>query len=122
MAKHAKGKRDFKANISFALLFGVVGFTVALLFWYLTTGRFDLAFPGVIGIGFFAGGLLGSMLRNLYLAGEQRKVNVILFTVILLLLISQASGKLILGTFLVLACVFVGYSMLSSRWRPSKGK
>jgi len=59
------------------------------LFWYLTTATFDWRFPAAIGLGFFGGGFLGSMLKGLYERGEERKANLVMLIVIGLLVISQ---------------------------------
>ena len=51
-------KTKYKIKLKIGILFGIVGFILTLLFWYLTTGIFDWRFPAVIGFGFFGGGFL----------------------------------------------------------------
>nr|QNO52137.1 hypothetical protein MDNCFBIC_00007 [Methanosarcinales archaeon ANME-1 ERB6] len=116
-----KNKKDFKIGI----LFGIVGFILTLLFAYLATGTFDLIFPAVIGIGFFGGGFLGSVLKRLQQTGNRKTVNLIVFIMICLVLISQiyslATGqirgpmwRMIITTTTIIGCVIAGYFILSS--------
>ena len=113
------------------ILFGIVGFVLTLLFAYLATGTFDLRFPAVIGIGFFGGGFLGSVLKRLQQTGNQKKVNLIVFILICLMLISQiyllATGqirgptwRMILTGTTIIGCVFVGYFTVSTLIKRSK--
>ena len=122
-----KNKKDFKIGI----LFGIVGFILTLLFAYLATGTFDLRFPAVIGIGFFGGGFLGSVLKRLQQTGNRKTVNLIVFIMICLVLISQiyslATGqirgpmwRMIITTTTIIGCVFVGYFIISSLMKSGK--
>lgn len=124
-----KNKKDFKIGI-FA---GIIGFILTILFGYLTTGTFDLRFPAVVGIGFFGGGFLGSMLRRLYKTGEERKANLIMLIIISLPLISQiyflAKGeirgpmwRIIITATTIFGCVFVGYLTISSLIKKDRNK
>lgn len=124
-----KNKKDLKIGI----LFGIVGFILTLLSGYLATGTFDLIFPVVIGIGFFGGGFLGSLLRRLQQTGEQKKVNLIMFVIICLLLISQISRlvkgegmgsmwRITLTGSTIIGCVFVGYVIISSLIKKDRDK
>ncbi len=65
-------KMQIIKDVKVGVLFGVIGFGLTSLFWYLTTNTFDWKFPAVIGAGFF-GGLLGSIMRRLHKSGEERK-------------------------------------------------
>jgi hypothetical protein len=123
-----KNKKNLKAGI----LFGIAGFILTLLLGYLATGTFDLRFPAVIGIGFFGGAFLGSLLRGLYKTGEGRKANLIMVIIIGLLMISQiyslATGqirgptwRIILTGTTIVGCVFVGYVVISSLIKNKKG-
>jgi len=118
-------KIKYKINLKIGILFGIVGFILTLLFWYLTTGTFDWRFPAVIGFGFFSGGFLGSMLRELYKTGKERKANLVMLIIIGLLMISQvyslATGQIRGPTWrmistgtTIIGCVFVGYVIISS--------
>ncbi len=118
-------KTKYKMNLKIGILFGIVGFVLALLFWYLTTGTFDWRFPTVIGVGSFSGGVLVSILRGLYKTGEERKANLVMSIIIGLLMISQiyslVTGQIkgptwrmiSIGT-IIIGSVFVGYVIISS--------
>jgi len=127
-----KNKKNLKAGILFGIAGGIAGFILTLLLGYLATGTFDLRFPAVIGIGFFGGAFLGSLLRRLYKTGEGRKANLIMAIIIGLLMISQiyslATGqirgptwRMILTSTTILGCVFVGYVVISSLINNKKG-
>ena len=120
-----------KKSLKIGILFGIVGFILTLLSGYLATGTFDLRFPAVIGIGFFGGGFLGSVLKRLQQTGNQKKVNLIVFILICLMLISQiyllATGqirgptwRMILTGTTIIGCVFVGYFTVSTLIKRSK--
>jgi len=122
-----KNKKDFKIGI----LFGIVGFILTILFAYLATGTFDLRFPAVIGIGFFGGGFLGSVLKRLQQTGNRKTVNLIVFIMICLVLISQiyslATGqirgpmwRMIITTTTIIGCVIAGYFIISSLMKSGK--
>jgi len=49
-------KTQYRVALKMGILFGVIGFILTLLFWYLTTATFDWRFPASIGLGFFGGG------------------------------------------------------------------
>ncbi|MCK4399292.1 MAG: hypothetical protein KAV25_09925 [Methanophagales archaeon] len=122
-----KNKKDLKIGI----LFGIVGFILTLLSGYLATGTFDLGFPAVIGIGFFGGGFLGSVLKRLQQTDNRKTVNLIVFIMICLVLISQiyslATGqirgpmwRMIITTTTIIGCVIAGYFILSSLMKSGK--
>jgi peptidoglycan/LPS O-acetylase OafA/YrhL len=122
-----KNKKDFKIGI----LFGIVGFILTLLFAYLATGTFDWRFPAVIGIGFFGGGFLGSVLKRLQQTGNRKTVNLIVFIMICLVLISQiyslATGqiggpmwRMIITTTTIIGCIYIGYFIISSLMKSGK--
>ena len=121
-----KNKNDLKIGI----LFGIVGFMLTFLSGYLATSTFDWRFPAVIGIGFFGGGFLGASLRRLQQTDNQKKVNLIVFIIICLLLISQiyslATGQIgpmwrrILTATTIIGCIIAGYFILSSLMKSSK--
>jgi len=117
-------KTQYKVAIKMGILFGVIGFILTLLFWYLTTATFDWRFPVTIGLGFFGGSFLGSMLKGLYERGEERKANLVMLIVICLLVILQiyslATGQIRGPTWKIISaittatgCIFVGYVVIS---------
>lgn len=115
-----KIKKDLKMGI----LAGTTGFLLTFLFWYLTTGIFELRFPAVIGVGFFCGGFLGSMLSTLYKHGEERKVKLAILILICLLIILNVhylleSGmgpgwRWVLSISTIVGCIALGYFTMSS--------
>ena len=117
-------KTKYKVALKMGILFGVIGFVLTLLFWYLTTATFDWRFPATIGLGFFGGGFLVLMLKGLYERGEERKANLVMLIVIGLLVISQiyslATGQIRGPTWKIISaittatgCIFVGYVVIS---------
>ena len=128
-----KNKNDLKAGILFGIAGGIAGFILTLLLGYLATGTFDLRFPAVMGIGFFGGGFLGSVLKRLQQTGNQKKVNLIVFIIICFAVISQiyslATGqiggptwRMILTTTTIIGCVYIGYFIISSLIKKDRDK
>ena len=126
-------KMKHKNNLKMGILFGIVGFILTFLFWYLSTGTFDLRFPAVIGIGCLGGGFLGASLKELQQTGNQKKVNLIVFIIICFVVISQiyslATGqirgptwRMILTTTTTIGCVYVGYFIISSLIKKERDK
>jgi hypothetical protein len=121
-----ENKRDLKIGI-FA---GIIGFILTFLFWYLTSGTFDLKFPAVIGIGFFGAGVLGSVLRRLQQTGDQKKVNPIGFMLLCLVLIfitydlmsgnmSGPNWRMYFTVILPFGWIYMGYVIISSLVRKT---
>ncbi len=125
-----KNKKNLKAGILFGIVGGIAGFILTLLLGYLATGTFDLRFPAVMGIGFFGGAFLGSVLRGLQQTGDQKKVNPIGFMLLCLVLIfitydlmsgnmSGPNWRMYFTVILPFGWIYVGYVIISSLVRKA---